>query len=98
MEFKDVEIHCQNDNDLIVKVAMSEHCKTGKFWATLQNACIPIMELIDWDLSEPRSLYDIFCSYGIDAAWSYFVQVSDVFVATDFIFHLMKIYLLMLWL
>ncbi|KAL6882669.1 hypothetical protein ACP4OV_011359 [Aristida adscensionis] len=74
LEFKDVEIQCQHDNELVVKVGMSEHCKTGKFWATLQNACIPVMELIDWERSYPKSLYDIFCSYGIDSAWTYFVQ------------------------
>ncbi|TVU16080.1 hypothetical protein EJB05_39628, partial [Eragrostis curvula] len=74
LEFKDIEIQCQNDGDLVVKIAMSEHCKKGKFWATLQNACIPIMDLIDWERSQPQSTYDIFCSYGIDAAWSYFVQ------------------------
>ncbi|TVU35011.1 hypothetical protein EJB05_16875, partial [Eragrostis curvula] len=74
LEFKDVEIQCHNDSDLAVKVAMSEHCKTGKFWATLQNACVPIMELIDWERSQSQSIYDIFCSYGIDTAWNYFVQ------------------------
>lgn len=74
LEFKDVEIQCQHDSELVVKVGMSEHCKSGKFWATLQNACVPIMELIDWELSRPESVYDIFCSYGIDSAWKYFVE------------------------
>ncbi|TVU39364.1 hypothetical protein EJB05_12777 [Eragrostis curvula] len=74
LEFKDVEIQCHNDSDLAVKVAISEHCKTGKFWATLQNACVPIMELIDWEQSQPQCMYDIFCSYGIDAGRNYFVQ------------------------
>ncbi|XP_062184129.1 DNA-directed RNA polymerase IV subunit 1 isoform X2 [Phragmites australis] len=74
LEFKDVEIQCQHDSELLVKVVMSEHCKTGKFWATLQNACIPIMELIDWERSQPQIVYDIFCSYGIDSAWNYFVE------------------------
>ncbi|KAJ1272495.1 hypothetical protein BS78_06G206000 [Paspalum vaginatum] len=74
LEFKDVGIQCQQDGELIVEVAMSEHCKAGRFWATLQNACIPVMELIDWEQSQPRNLYDIFCSYGIDSAWRYFVE------------------------
>ncbi|WVZ86784.1 hypothetical protein U9M48_033517, partial [Paspalum notatum var. saurae] len=74
LEFKDVGIQCQQDGELIVEVAMSEHCKVGRFWATLQNACIPVMELIDWEQSRPRNLYDIFCSYGIDSAWRYFVE------------------------
>lgn len=75
LEFKDVDIQCQHDSELVVKVGMSEHCKSGKFWATLQNACVPIMELIDWERSRPESVYDIFCSYGIDSAWKYFVEV-----------------------
>jgi DNA-directed RNA polymerase-4 subunit 1 len=93
LEFKDVEIQCQHDGELLVKVCMSDHCKGGRFWATLQNACIPVMELIDWELSRPSHVADIFCSYGIDSAWKYFVEVcAPVFVAIGFRFHLMKIY------
>ncbi|CAL5069467.1 unnamed protein product [Urochloa decumbens] len=74
LEFKDVEIQCRHDGELLVKVGMSEHCKAGRFWATLQNACIPVMELIDWEQSQPKNVYDIFCSYGIDSAWKCFVE------------------------
>ncbi|XP_039826361.1 DNA-directed RNA polymerase IV subunit 1-like isoform X3 [Panicum virgatum] len=74
LEFKDVEIQCRHDGELLVKVGMSEHCKAGRFWATLQNACIPVMELIDWEQSRPKNVYDIFCSYGIDSAWKCFVE------------------------
>lgn len=74
LEFKDVEIQCPHDGELLVKVCMSEHCKGGRFWPTLQNACIPVMELIDWELSQPSNVSDIFCSYGIDSAWKYFVE------------------------
>ncbi|XP_066348973.1 DNA-directed RNA polymerase IV subunit 1-like isoform X2 [Miscanthus floridulus] len=74
LEFKDVEIQCQHDGELLVKVCMSDHCKGGRFWATLQNACISVMELIDWELSRPSHVADIFCSYGIDSAWKYFVE------------------------
>ncbi|KAI5021955.1 hypothetical protein ZWY2020_058685 [Hordeum vulgare] len=75
LEFKKVEIQCQEDRELVVKVVMSEdHCKSVKFWATLQKSCIAIMELIDWERSRPGSVYDIFCSYGIDSAWKYFVE------------------------
>ncbi|CAL5015352.1 unnamed protein product [Urochloa decumbens] len=74
LEFKDVEIQCRHDGELLVKVGMSEHCKAGRFWVTLQNACIPVMELIDWEQSQPKNVYDIFCSYGIDSAWKCFVE------------------------
>ena len=87
LEFKDVEIQCRHDGELLVKVGMSEHCKAGRFWATLQNACIPVMELIDWEQSQPKNVYDIFCSYGIDSAWKCFVEVcAPIFVAIGFRF------------
>lgn len=80
LEFKDVEIQCHEDGELVVKVVMSEHCnKSGIFWATLQKSCIAIMALIDWERSRPGSVYDIFCSYGIDSAWKYFVEVYIFF-------------------
>jgi DNA-directed RNA polymerase-4 subunit 1 len=75
LEFKDVEIQCQQDNELVVKVGMSEHCKSGEFWANLQNACVAIFELIDWERSRPGSVYDISFSYGVDSAWNFFVEV-----------------------
>lgn len=74
LEFKDVEIQCQRDNELVVKVNMSKHCKSGIFWTTLKKACIGIMGLIDWERSRPGSVYDIFCPCGIDSAWKYFVE------------------------
>jgi DNA-directed RNA polymerase-4 subunit 1 len=75
LEFKDVEIQCQQDNELVVKVGMTEYCKSGEFWTSLQNACVSIMELIDWERSRPGSVYDISCSFGIDSAWNFFVEV-----------------------
>ncbi|KAM0862544.1 hypothetical protein ACQ4PT_045198 [Festuca glaucescens] len=74
LEFKDIEIQCQQDNELVVKVGMSEHCKSGEFWANLQNACVAIFELIDWERSRPGSVYDISFSYGVDSAWNFFVE------------------------
>uniref|UniRef100_A0ACD5TX97 Uncharacterized protein n=2 Tax=Avena sativa TaxID=4498 RepID=A0ACD5TX97_AVESA len=74
VEFKDIEIQCQQDNELVVKVGMSEHCKGGEFWYNLQNACVEIFELIDWERSRPGSVHDISCSYGIDSAWNCFVE------------------------
>ncbi|KAG1354610.1 DNA-directed RNA polymerase IV subunit 1 [Cocos nucifera] len=77
-EFKEVEILCDIQPDsldgLFLRVTMSEKCLPGKFWSALQNACIPIMDLIDWEQSHPNSMYDIFSIYGIDAAWKYFLK------------------------
>ncbi|XP_020084500.1 DNA-directed RNA polymerase IV subunit 1 isoform X1 [Ananas comosus] len=72
---KHVEIQCQPDStELSLKVTMSESCSRGRFWSTLQDACIPIMDLIDWNSSHPESIYDTFTVYGIDAAWKYFLK------------------------
>ena len=80
LEFKDVEIKCHEEGDTIVIVVMSEHCKrSGIFWATLQKSCVAIMALIDWEWSRPGSVYDIFCSYGTDSAWKYFLEVYIYF-------------------
>lgn len=86
-EFKKVEILCDIQPDscdeLLLRVTMSESCLPGKFWNTIQNACLPIMDLIDWKRSRPNSIYDIFSIYGIDTAWKHFVRslksaISDI--------------------
>lgn len=58
---------------LFLKVFMSENCQRGKFWSAVQDACIPIMDLIDWEHSRPDNLYDVFRAFGIDAAWKHFL-------------------------
>lgn len=58
---------------------MSKKCLPGSFWSNLQDACIPIMDLIDWQRSHPDNVYNISGTYGIDAAWKYFVKVSLLF-------------------
>ncbi|XP_073001683.1 DNA-directed RNA polymerase IV subunit 1 isoform X2 [Typha latifolia] len=75
LPFKQVKIQCQSDSvgELYLKV-MSENCKHGKFWSSLQNACIPLMDSIDWERSHPEGAYDICSIYGIDAAWKYFLR------------------------
>ncbi|KAJ6794026.1 DNA-directed RNA polymerase IV subunit 1 [Iris pallida] len=77
MEFKRVDILCDSQpesrSQLFLKVSMSEDCLPGKFWCTLQDACIPIMDLIDWNHSHPDGVHDISKGLGIDAAWKYFV-------------------------
>lgn len=76
-----MEIQCQpNSIEPSLKVTMSESCSRGRFWSTLQDACIPIMDLIDWNSSHPESIYDTFTVYGIDAAWKYFLKVRVLII------------------
>ncbi|KAF8412332.1 hypothetical protein HHK36_000294 [Tetracentron sinense] len=70
---KDSKSHKVCSGELYLRVSMSEHCEGAKFWSVLQNACLQIMDLIDWERSHPDNIYDTFCAYGIDAAWIYFL-------------------------
>ncbi|KAJ3680051.1 hypothetical protein LUZ60_016329 [Juncus effusus] len=77
MEIKQVEIKCSpsfNFSELFLRVIMSENCRNGTLWPTLQNACIPLMDLIDWDRSRPDNIHDIFAVFGIDSAWLHFIS------------------------
>ncbi|KAJ3706664.1 hypothetical protein LUZ61_010369 [Rhynchospora tenuis] len=85
-EFKRVEIKCTSENasgELFLMVTASDASASGHFWAALQNACIPIMDLIDWTKARPYTIHDIFGSLGIDSAWSQFLSylkksISDI--------------------
>lgn len=78
-----MEILCESlpgsGSELFLRVTMSKKCLPGSFWSNLQDACIPIMDLIDWQRSHPDNVYNISGTYGIDAAWKYFVKVSLLF-------------------
>ncbi|XP_019055892.1 PREDICTED: DNA-directed RNA polymerase IV subunit 1 isoform X3 [Nelumbo nucifera] len=85
LEFKSVDIlwndlpqssksHMFSSGELYLKVFMSEDCERTKFWSSLQNACLPVMDLIDWERSYPDNIYNIVCAYGIDAGWKYFLR------------------------
>ncbi|KAF9599436.1 hypothetical protein IFM89_037202 [Coptis chinensis] len=91
MEFKKVDILWSESNisdkasrgELYMKVHLYEHCKSGTGWSLVVNKCLRIMDLIDWNRSHPDSMHDLFCTYGIDCSWEYFlrnlkVAVSDI--------------------
>lgn len=73
-----VEVLCESlpvsGAELFLKVTMSKNLR-GSFWNALQNACIPVMDLIDWKRSQPNNTYNVCSTYGIDASWKYFVKV-----------------------
>ncbi|KAJ4746772.1 DNA-directed RNA polymerase subunit [Rhynchospora pubera] len=79
-EFKRVEIKCTSENisgELFLIVTASDASVSGHLWAALQDACIPIMDLIDWTRSKPDTIHDIFGSLGIDSAWSQFLSCLE---------------------
>jgi DNA-directed RNA polymerase IV subunit 1 len=55
---------------------MSDAYASGHFWDTLQHACIPLVDLIDWTRSRPERIPDISGALGIDSTWSHFLSVS----------------------
>lgn len=78
-EFKKVDIlwddaQKNSNGELYLKVTMSENCSLGKFWSSIQNACVPILDLIDWNRSHPDDISHISCMLGINAAWLIFLR------------------------
>ncbi|XP_043718308.1 DNA-directed RNA polymerase IV subunit 1 [Telopea speciosissima] len=94
LEFKNVDIMWSNlpkasksdkgsFGELYLRISMSESGKKAQIWSILQDACLPIMDLIDWERSHPDNIYDICCTHGIDSALEYFITslrsaLSDV--------------------
>lgn len=62
--------------ELFLRVTISDAFASGHFWDTVQNACLPIVDLIDWTRSRPDTIHDIFGLLGIDSTWSHFLSVS----------------------
>ncbi|PKA53981.1 DNA-directed RNA polymerase D subunit 1 [Apostasia shenzhenica] len=60
--------------ELMLKVTMSENCLPAKFWSFVQDACVPIMGLIDWNRSHPDNICKMSNIFGITAAWLYFIR------------------------
>lgn len=79
-EFKRVDIlwdsKCKPDGQLFLKITMAESCPPRKFWRTLQNACLPVMDIIDWERSRPDGVYDFYDVFGIISSYSYFLGVG----------------------
>ncbi|OVA16149.1 RNA polymerase [Macleaya cordata] len=69
-----IKSRTSSPGELYLRVSMSKDCKRVNFWSILQNACLPIMDLIDWERSYPDNIYDISRAYGIDAAWMHFLR------------------------
>ena len=61
---------------LFVQAILSESCK-GTGWNFLMQACLPVMDLIDWNQSHPDDIFNAFKAFGVDAAWKYFVMVQN---------------------
>ncbi|KAJ4956127.1 hypothetical protein NE237_012910 [Protea cynaroides] len=63
-----------SSGELYLRITMSKCGEKAQFWSVLQNACLPIMDLIDWERSHPDNIYDMCCTHGIDSAWAYFLR------------------------
>ena len=79
-----------SSSQLYLRVSISGDCGKTNFWGALMNACLPIMDMIDWERSHPDNIHDIFPVYGIDAGWKYFLNVSSIH--HNFIWLLMIMY------
>ncbi|KAI3925704.1 hypothetical protein MKX01_003263 [Papaver californicum] len=63
-----------SSGEMYLKVSMSRKFKNVKFWSIIKNACLPIMDLIDWERSYPDSINDVSHAYGIESAWGHFFK------------------------
>ncbi|XP_038905038.1 DNA-directed RNA polymerase IV subunit 1 isoform X1 [Benincasa hispida] len=62
-----------NHGELYLRVTMSGE-GNSRFWATLVNNCLPVMDLIDWSRSHPDNTHSLCLAYGIDSGWKYFLN------------------------
>lgn len=67
-----------SSSQLYLRVSFSGGCAKKNYWGALMNACLQIMDMINWELSHPDNIHDIFSVYGIDAGWKYFLNVSSI--------------------
>ncbi|KAI3841938.1 hypothetical protein MKW92_049444 [Papaver armeniacum] len=63
-----------SSGEMCLRVSMARKFKNFKFWSIIKNACLPIMDLIDWERSYPNSINDVSHAYGIEAAWAHFFR------------------------
>ncbi|XP_022143512.1 DNA-directed RNA polymerase IV subunit 1 isoform X2 [Momordica charantia] len=65
--------HCNSHGELYLRVTMSGE-GNSRFWATLMDNCLQIMDLIDWSRSHPDNTHSLCMAYGIDSGWKYFLN------------------------
>lgn len=74
----DSDVLKSSSGRLYLRVYVSGDCGKKNFWGVLMDACLQIMDMIDWERSHPDNIHDIFVVYGIDAGWKYFLNVSSI--------------------
>ncbi|KAM7258655.1 hypothetical protein ACFE04_014396 [Oxalis oulophora] len=73
----------ESQGEVYLRVHMLGDHSGKKFWDTLLNCCLRIMDIIDWERSHPDNIRGFCSSYGIGAGWMFFLNnlksaVSDV--------------------
>lgn len=63
----------------MVEVTVKEmYCKVrGKAWEVMQVACLPIIQLLDWQRCMPYSIQEIRHVLGLEAAKGVMLQVMS---------------------
>lgn len=72
--------------ELYLRVSMSRDSNKTRFWNLLVNDCLPIMGMIDWARSHPDNIHDFCLAYGIDAGWTFFLDVCNLFETPRYCF------------
>lgn len=72
--WKDQRLHRNGCGELFLRVFMLDNLDRRKFWSSLMNNCLRIMDMIDWERSHPDDVHDMTSAYGIDTARTFFLN------------------------
>ena len=69
---------CKHESgEVVVEVAVKDTCckVRGKAWEIVKEACLPIMQLLDWQRCTPYSIKELNHVFGLEAAKGVLLQV-----------------------
>ncbi|KAF5734464.1 DNA-directed RNA polymerase IV subunit 1 [Tripterygium wilfordii] len=70
-----------SSGELYLRVLMEGNCSKTRLWNVLLNACLQIMDMIDWTRSHPDNIHDFCLANGIDAGWKFFLTNLECAIA-----------------
>lgn len=66
------------EEELVLEVVVSptkSKSKRGDAWASVKQACLPLMHMVDWNRSMPYSIQEIRHALGVEASYQMISQV-----------------------
>lgn len=72
--------HNDLNEELVLEIVVSptkSKSHRSMAWASVKEACLPFMDLVDWNRSMPYSIQEIRHTLGIEAAYEMVTKVRD---------------------